>query len=71
MDKISDYIFVTNVIPENLCKSLIDECNKKEWEKHTWYNNTIGEALSDSTKELDVMACTQDQQNKITPYLMN
>ena len=70
MDKISDYIFVTNVMPEDLCESLIDECNEKEWKKHSWNNYTTGENSSESTKELDVMACTHDQQNKITPYLM-
>ncbi len=44
--------------------------NKKEWKKHTWSNYTTGEFTSESTKELDVMACTQEQQNKITPYLI-
>ena len=33
MDKVSDYIFITNVIPKELCESLIDECNKKQWKK--------------------------------------
>ena len=28
MDKVSDYIFVMNAIPKDLCESLIDECNK-------------------------------------------
>ena len=29
-----------------------------------------GETSSESTKELDVMPCTQEQQNKITPHLV-
>ena len=69
MDNVNDYIFITNVIPKDLCESLIDECNKKEWKKHTWNNYAEGTFNSEPTKELDVMPCTQDQQNKITPYL--
>ena len=70
MDKVNDYIFVTNVIPEDLCESLIDECNKKQWKKHTWNNYATGTFESEPTKELDVMPCTQEQQNKITPHLI-
>jgi len=69
MDKVDDYIFITNVIPEELCESLIDECNKKEWKKHTWYDYGSNQSGSEPEKELDVMNCTQNQQNKITPYL--
>jgi predicted 2-oxoglutarate/Fe(II)-dependent dioxygenase YbiX len=70
MKTIEDYIYVENHIPVEICESLVDECNKKEWKKHTWSNYTTGEFTSESTKELDVMACTQEQQNKITPYLI-
>ena len=70
MNKVDDYIFVTNIIPKDLCESLIDECNKKEWKKHTWNNYATGTFNSEPTKELDVMPGTQEQQNKITPYLI-
>ena len=70
MNTIEDYIYVENHIPVELCETLIDECNKKEWEKHTWDNYATGTRISEETKELDVMPCTQDQQNKITPYLI-
>ena len=40
---------------------------KKEWKKHTWNNYAAGTHNSEPTKELDVMPCTQEQQNKITP----
>ena len=69
MDNVNDYIFVTNAIPAEVCESLIDECNKKEWRKHTWNDYAAGTFTSESTKELDVMPCTQEQQDKITPYL--
>ena len=70
MKTIEDYIYIENHIPVELCESLVDECNKKEWKKHTWNNPVTGKDTSESTKELDVMSCTQEQQNKITPYLI-
>ena len=70
MNKVSDYIFVTNAIPKDLCESLIDECNKKDWKKHTWNDYAAGTSSSEPTKELDVMSCTQEQQDKITPHLV-
>ena len=70
MNKVDDYIFITNVIPKELCESLIDECNKIPWKKNTWNNYGAGTFESMPTKELDVMPCTQEQQNKITPYLV-
>ena len=69
MKTIEDYIYVENHIPVELCEKLIDECNKKEWKKHAWYSSYTDTSLSEETKELDVMPCTQEQQNKITPYL--
>jgi len=70
MKTIKDYISVKNIIPTEVCEELIDECNKKDWQKHTWNNYAEGTTLSEPTKELDVMPCTQEQQNKITPYLL-
>ena len=70
MSTIEDYIYVKNYIPTEVCEALIDECNKKEWRKHTWNNYVSGTSSSEPTKELDVMSCTQEQQNKITPYLV-
>ena len=69
MKTIEDYIYVENHIPVEICESLVDECNKKEWKKHAWNNYGTGDDISEPTKELDVMACTQEQQNKITPCL--
>ena len=69
MKTIEDYIYVKNHIPVELCEELIDECNSREWKKHAWYNNYTGTRLSEESKELDIMPCTQEQHNKITPYL--
>ena len=70
MSIIEDYIYVENHIPVELFESLIEECNKKEWKKHTWYDYEKNQSGSMPEKELDVMPCTQEQQNKITPYLI-
>ena len=55
MSTIEDYIYVGNHIPVETCEELIDECNKKEWKKHTWNNYASGTFESEETKELDVM----------------
>ena len=70
MKTIEDYIYVEKHVPVELCESLIDECNRKEWSKHKWDKYGSGTQTSESTKELDVMNCTQEQQDKITPYLV-
>ena len=69
MNTIEDYIIVINSIPKKVCKELIDECNKKEWKKHTWNNYATGTFESEPEKELDIMPCTKEQQDKITLYL--
>jgi len=70
MKTIEDYISVENTIPKNICEELIDECNKRDWQKHTWNSYAQGITFSAPTKELDSMPCTQEQQDKITPYLL-
>ena len=70
MKTIEDYISVENTIPKNICEELIDECNKRDWQKHTWNSYAEETTLSEPTKELDSMPCTQEQQDKITPYLL-
>ena len=69
MDQIEDYIIVKNIISREVCQSLIDECNKKEWKKHTWNNYATGTSSSEETKELDVMTSTDEQQDKVTVAL--
>lgn len=70
MNQIEDYIIVKNTISKEICQSLIEENNKKKWKKHTWNNYADGSNTSEPTKELDVMPCTREQQDKITPALV-
>tara|TARA_R110002020_G_scaffold118237_1_gene270358 strand:+ start:1210 stop:1770 length:561 start_codon:yes stop_codon:yes gene_type:complete len=69
MKTIEDYIYVANHIPVKFCKELIKECNKKKWEKHQWNSYVTGTTFSEKDKELDVLFSSQEQQNKIIPYL--
>ena len=50
MKTIEDYIYVENHIPVELCESLIDECNRKEWKKHVWNSYETGVYNSEPTK---------------------
>ena len=68
--KVNDYIYTTNVIPEKICKELIKQINKKEWEKHKWYSYEKNNYTSEKKKELDVQAITQEMQQIMTPYLV-
>ena len=67
---IENYIYVKNHLPIELCKALIDECNKKKWEKHTWYDYGKDKLGSKPEKELEVMPCTEEQQAHIAPHLV-
>ena len=70
MNQIEDYIIVKNTISKEICQSLVEENNKKEWKKHTCNNYADGSNTSEPTKELDIMPCTREQQDKITPALV-
>jgi len=68
--KINNYIYTTNAVPKKICKELIKQINKKEWQKHKWYNSQNNTYHSEEKKELDVQATSQEMQNVITPFLV-
>lgn len=68
--KINDYIYTTNMVPEKICKQLVKQINKKEWEKHKWHSNESDDFHSEKEKELDVQPISQEMQNVMTPYLV-
>ena len=45
MSTIKSYIYVGNHIPKEVCEALIDECNKKIWEKHKTIFHTFYDHL--------------------------
>lgn len=68
--KINDYIYTINLIPEKVCKQLVKQINKKEWEKHKWHSNESNDYHSEKEKELDVQPIDQEMQNVMTPYMV-
>ena len=68
--KVNDYIYKANVVPKQICKDLIKQINKKEWQKHNWYDNENNSFHSEKKKELDVQPINQEMQNIMTPYIV-
>ena len=71
MDHVDDYIMVQNLIPIQLCRSLIRESSlpEKKWSQHAWYNYGREDLNSMPTKELDVMNSTVEQFQSLGKYL--
>jgi len=63
MDHVNDYIMVQNLIPTQLCRSLIRETSLPEskWSKHSWYNYSANTDRSLPEKELDIIVATTSQ----------
>jgi predicted 2-oxoglutarate/Fe(II)-dependent dioxygenase YbiX len=71
MDHVDDYIMIQNLIPTQLCRSLIRESSlpERKWSKHSWYNTNDGIQKNTLTKELDVINSTADQFKILGKYL--
>ena len=70
MKYVDDYIMVQNLMPIELCKSLIRENSlpEKKWSKHSWSN--YDQHVSSQKKELDVIYSTREQFKMIEKYLL-
>ena len=71
MDHVDDYIMIQNLIPTQLCRSLIRESSlpERKWSKHSWYSYGLDNLHSMPEKELDVIFSTQDQFKLLGNYL--
>ena len=71
MDHVDDYIMIQNLIPTQLCRSLIRESSLPEskWSKHSWYNYGRNDLHSMPEKELDIVNSTADQFKSLGNYL--
>ena len=69
MDSILDYVFVTNVIPQNVCKDVLKEITAREWAQHSWYNYGANNYASEKDKELEVQNPTQGLHDALAPYI--
>mgnify|MGYP003137882508 FL=1 len=71
MNNVDDFIFTSHVIPNELCKSLIKECEEAAWTKHKW--STYGQKESEYSaeqKELDTVYSTTKQFHTLGPLIM-
>ncbi|MCA9465529.1 MAG: 2OG-Fe(II) oxygenase [Nitrospira sp.] len=69
MDKVMDYVYVTNVIPPHVCESVLAEIRPQEWTKHSWYNYEDNQYSSQKDKELDVLSTNQKLQDTLGPFV--
>jgi predicted 2-oxoglutarate/Fe(II)-dependent dioxygenase YbiX len=69
MDKVSDFIYVQNVIPQQVCQDILNEIRSKPWQKHSWYNYSASHYKSEPEKELDTQNCTEAMQEKLMPFI--
>ena len=71
MNNVDDYIMVQNLIPIELCKSLIRENSlpEKKWSKHSWYSYREDDTHSVPDKELDQLISSQHQFKSLGPCL--
>jgi len=71
MDHVDDYIMTQNLIPIQLCKSLIRESSlpERKWSQHSWYNYGRDDFHSKKEKELDVINSTEDQFKSLGNFL--
>ena len=49
MNKVKDYISITNYLTDDQCQKLIRLCKDKVWTPHEWYNNQLHNAEKGST----------------------
>ena len=69
MEKVIDYVYVTNVVPPQVCQSVLNEIRPKEWTKHSWYSYGVDNYSSEKEKELDVQNTTQALQDTLGPFI--
>ena len=74
MDKLTDYIQVTNDLPHDICDKLIEKTETRSWDKHHWYSvedeyNGKNPVQTYGNKELDVQQASDDDAREIIPHL--
>jgi len=69
MDKVMDYVYVTNIIPPQACESVLNAIKDQEWSKHSWYNYEDNQYSSQPDKELDVLNTNQMLQDTLGPFI--
>ena len=69
--KLDECIYVAkNIIPAELCDSIVQNIETREWSPHRWYNGYTDKSHSEETMELDVQSSTPELQKKLTEYII-
>jgi len=69
--KLDQCIFVSKkIIPTDLCDSVVQHIETREWEPHKWYNNEKDSHGSYETKELDVQGATPELHKVLGRYVV-
>jgi hypothetical protein len=66
---LKDFISVTNVIPKDVCQTLIEQTKDAPWQKHAWYNQLDDTSSSAEDKELDVLFPPPDISELVYEYV--
>ena len=70
-EKVTDYIFVKNLIPDALCQHFLSEFAQPhfKWAPHVWYDPQSEDYASEKTKELEVVFATPDAFKQLRPFV--
>ena len=69
--KLDECILVLkNIIPTDLCYSIIQDIETRPWQPHTWYNNVTDTMASEETMELDIQEITPELQKVLGNYVV-
>ena len=69
--KLDECIYIAEkIIPADLCDSIVQDIETREWKPHTWYTNTTDTYHSEETKELDIQSITPQLQKTLGNYVV-
>lgn len=69
--EILDYVTIENLIPKDVCETVLEKIKQREeWKPHEWYNNISDSRHSEETKELDILPTEANTQEMMTPFIL-
>ena len=66
---VNDFVLITNVIDDTICKNFIQNIKEQEKQKHHWYTFDTDERYSYPDKEPDIVWSSELQQSMIQPVI--
>ena len=69
--KLDECIFIAEkIIPDDLCDSIVQDIETREWEPHTWYSNLSDTYNSEETMELDVQRASPQLHKALSNFIV-